>query len=478
MSADKGAPVILRYENEAEREEFLAAFAKSFHIISCCKDQQAIAAIINHPGNPPALVLCSSRPDSACRSELLHKASGAGCFRILISGQVSLDDIIQLLDDQVIDRCYGQPWEPDRLRSDLFLATMSVEERRWPTPTGSDSSQPLVLIVDDETTATKYLSRQLLRLQDRFGVRCAASADEALGILRCEGSRIAVMMTDQRMPGMKGAELINELRQSFPYVTRILTSAYGELDVALGAVNQGRIYRYEKKPWSAPQLLPVLDDAIARHYRLLAASEALLDSAGHAFDVTRQQRISNLRDALSDPAPHSLGPAPVIGRFLADLGRIQTISPGKAHHRGPSASDLDKSLIHNLRREMSSFASDGQGFELVQGHSLPGEIAQALDILLAASGLTRESLCITTSEKALHIASGQGAQLRMYRHLLSPLTEIPKPLIRQQAALLELYLRADRLNGEIHLTGGRQCFSLVLSIPVTAGAVDTGEPQP
>lgn len=468
MSATKGAPVILRYEKESERQKFVAAFANAFEILACADDQEALSCLASQSAASPALVVFSSEAQLITCSEIMNEASKAGCFRILITEKIALDNIIQLLDDRVIDRCYTQPWDENRLRADLFTATMAVDPRHWPEPLSTEKRQPLVLIVDDETAATRYLGKHLLRLQDQFGVRCAASADEALNILHQEGDQIAVMMTDQRMPGMKGVQLINELRQSFPYITRILTSAYGELDVALGAVNQGRIYRYEKKPWNAVNLLPVLEGAIAEHFRLRSHGETLRCEASSAFDAIRQQRRAAILNALATPAPGAIGPAEIIGRFLSDLETVTTLNPGIAHHRAVADSELDRRLIRELRDHVFVYRAPEQGSRSLQGHQVPSAIADALDILLAASGLTTRRLKVNEADGLLNIASEPENPFRMYSHALSPLAGISNPLIQQQAALLALYLWADHSGGQIHLTGAQHSFALTLSLPVAA----------
>ncbi|MDI9244342.1 response regulator [Marinobacter sp. CHS3-4] len=472
MPSEPAAPVILRYEHTSDLDAFQSVFAGAFDIIPCRTDEEARHRIDHAPQAPAALVMIQPSLRNLGKSELLAQASNAGCFRILISDQLALDDIVHLLDERVIDRCYERPWDEKRLRTDLFTATMGVGIRDRSEPAAHEApaadhteSRPLVLIVDDETAATKYLSKQLLRMQERFGVRCAASADEALNILRNEGDRIAVLMTDQRMPGMKGDQLISELRQSYPYITRILTSAYGELDVALGAVNEGRIFGYEKKPWNAANLRPVLEDAIAQHFRLKAQAASRQVQTSSSFQSSRERRRTRLMEALADPAPQALATAEVIDRFLSTLETIHTLNPGKAHLRALELPELDQALIRGLRVEVTSLTSPENGTREFHGHEIPAAIPEALATLLTASGLTTRSLEITESDQALTIASGPDQPLRMYSHLLSPLTGVSNPLLEQQGALLALFIWADRLGGHLNIHGGQHSFGLTLSLP-------------
>lgn len=466
MAAASSARVILRYDRETDKQAFLDTFGDAFHINCYRSDAEAKTDLSMTGQEPQALVMLVPSADQVLGSDLLAAATQAGCFRILISDSFALDEIIHLLDNHIIDRCYPQPWDSHRLRSDLFTATMSVASHSYTsqTPTHAEG-KPLVLIVDDETAATKYLSKHLMRLQDNFEVRCAASADEALDVLLNEGSRIAVMMTDQRMPGMKGLQLITELKQSYPHITRILTSAYGELDVALGAVNQGRIYRYEKKPWNASQLLPVLEDAIAQHRKLRKEVEASRCAASSAFETSRRQRRQALIEALSGPGFPAITSPDLAERFLNDLEQITTLAPGAAHRRASAPDDLTSALVRGLRHELSAYLSPDQGMTLLKGHSVPTSVADALQVLLGASGLGEDSLIITNSTTGLSIRTSPDQPLRMYSHLLSPLAGVSNPLVQQQGALLALYLWAEKLGAECQVSGGQQSFSLDLLLP-------------
>lgn len=480
MPPEPAAPVILRYEHASDRDEFQTIFGDAFELIFCRTDVEAKEHLDRDPHTPAALVMIQPSLPDLNGSTLLADASKAGCLRVLISDQIALDDIIHLLDERIIDRCYPRPWDEHRLRADLFTATMGVDSRDWPEPaafsepSATQQERPLVLIVDDETAATKYLSKQLLRMQDQFGIRCAASAEEALDILRDEGDRIAVMMTDQRMPGMKGDQLIAELRQSFPYITRILTSAYGELDVALGAVNQGRIFDYEKKPWNAANLQPVLEDAIAQHFRLKAGAASRRTQTSSAFQSARERRRTRLMEALAEPSPQALAPAEVIDRFLSALESVHTLNPGKAHLRALELPELDQALIRGLRVEVTSLTSVQDGSRQIKGHEIPGAVHEALTALLAASALTTRSLEITESGGELCIASVKDQPLRMYSHLLSPLTGVSNPLLEQQGALLALFIWADQLGGQLEINGGQHCFGLNLTLPCRRLEVSAG----
>src|SRR5207253_5671121 len=110
-----------------------------------------------------------------------------------------------------------------------------------------------VLYVDDEPgnlTAFAYC------FDDQFLVRTALSADEALAILAREP--VALLLADQRMPGMTGAQLSALVRERHPDVVRMIVTAYADIGDAVAAINTGQVLRYILKPWREEAMLEIL----------------------------------------------------------------------------------------------------------------------------------------------------------------------------------------------------------------------------
>jgi two-component system probable response regulator PhcQ len=108
-----------------------------------------------------------------------------------------------------------------------------------------------VLLVDDEERMLKYFKR---RFEKEFPVFCASNAIEAKNILNDRSHEIAVLITDQRMPGESGTELLTYVKNRYPTIVRILTTAFSSIEDAVEAVNNGEIYRYITKPWDFDEL--------------------------------------------------------------------------------------------------------------------------------------------------------------------------------------------------------------------------------
>ena len=116
-----------------------------------------------------------------------------------------------------------------------------------------------ILYVDDEAMALKYFERLVGPIAP---VLTAISVEEGKEMLRTRGAEIAVLVSDQRMPGAHGNELLRYAREHHPSIVRMLTTAYSEMGEAIEAINSGEIYRYITKPWDLESLRADLKNAL------------------------------------------------------------------------------------------------------------------------------------------------------------------------------------------------------------------------
>lgn len=117
--------------------------------------------------------------------------------------------------------------------------------------------KPAVLCVDDEPrvlNALEYL------LREHYEVETAPGGQEA--IARLEARRFHVLVSDQRMPGMTGVELLDTARTLAPATVRILLTGYSDLAAIVGSVNESEVFRFVSKPWRNDDLLATLDEAV------------------------------------------------------------------------------------------------------------------------------------------------------------------------------------------------------------------------
>jgi thioredoxin reductase (NADPH) len=129
-------------------------------------------------------------------------------------------------------------------------------------------SKPALLAVDDDGPVLSAVERDLrARYSERYQVYTAASGEQALDLLRRLRLRedpVALLLVDQRMPGMSGVELLTAARRLYPDARRVLLTAYADTDAAIRAINDADVQHYLLKPWDPPEerLYPVLDDLL------------------------------------------------------------------------------------------------------------------------------------------------------------------------------------------------------------------------
>lgn len=118
-----------------------------------------------------------------------------------------------------------------------------------------DYKKYAIVYVDDEEKSLEYFKRVF---EDQFRIITASNAKEGYRIFEEHKDEVAILITDQRMPGEKGVNLLQRVRRASPRVLRMLVTAYSDLDAAIDAVNSGAIYKYINKPWSIPELRVIL----------------------------------------------------------------------------------------------------------------------------------------------------------------------------------------------------------------------------
>lgn len=119
-----------------------------------------------------------------------------------------------------------------------------------------------VLYVDDEEINLINFKEALC---DSFEILTALSGEEALEMLAMEPD-IALVVSDQRMPGMKGIDLLSRARELAPHAERIIITGYTDPADIIAAINEGHVYRYILKPWSEDDLLITVTLATERYH--------------------------------------------------------------------------------------------------------------------------------------------------------------------------------------------------------------------
>ncbi len=114
-----------------------------------------------------------------------------------------------------------------------------------------DYQRYAILFVDDEANTRKYFRRLF---GEKFRILEAEDGVQALTVFRQHANEIGIIVTDQRMPNETGVGFLSKIADDYPDIIKILSTAYSDIDAAIGSVNQGGIFRYMTKPWDIPQL--------------------------------------------------------------------------------------------------------------------------------------------------------------------------------------------------------------------------------
>ena len=166
---------------------------------------------------------------------------------------------------------------------------------------GERRRRPVIVAVDDEPAVLAAVARDLRRgFGERFQVLRASSGREALEALsdaRARGLQIALLVADQRMPGMSGTEYLVKARELAPEAKRVLLTAYADTEAAISAINDVALDYYLLKPWDPPeeQLYPVVEDLLTTWEAGAALESGGVRLVGHRFSKDSHE----LRDFLA-----------------------------------------------------------------------------------------------------------------------------------------------------------------------------------
>ena len=141
----------------------------------------------------------------------------------------------------------------------------------------SQESRPRILIVDDEEA---ILETMMFTFMDQYEVFTTGDPKRAIAMIE-ENAPIAVIITDQRMPGMTGVDLLKQVYDRFPETVRIILTGFADSRAIIEAINDGHIYGYVNKPWEPDELKTIVRRAAELH----------------ALTVEKNRLLEDLRDA-------------------------------------------------------------------------------------------------------------------------------------------------------------------------------------
>jgi len=164
-----------------------------------------------------------------------------------------------------------------------------------------------ILCIDDDEHLLAGLKRVL---HGHFSVTTGGSGLQGLRLLE-DGSRFSVIVSDMRMPGINGVEVLRRAKDLAPYTVRVLLTGQADFQDAIAAVNEGHIYRFLTKPCSPRVLIEALTAAVEQH-RLLVSERVLLEQTLHGS-------IKTLTDMLALAYPSAFARASRSKKAIVEL---------------------------------------------------------------------------------------------------------------------------------------------------------------
>ena len=160
-----------------------------------------------------------------------------------------------------------------------------------------------VLCVDDEQNILRAIKRALFSLD--VDLTLVDSGEKALAVMK--DKTIHVVISDMKMPGMTGAELLEQVAAHYPDTFRVVLTGFADIDATIKAVNQGRIHRYLQKPWDNQELINTIEEGLeriklkdenARLQKLTKLQNAKLKEVNNSLEQVVQKRTKQIKAAL------------------------------------------------------------------------------------------------------------------------------------------------------------------------------------
>lgn len=175
-----------------------------------------------------------------------------------------------------------------------------------------------ILVVDDEIANVRLLKRVL---GDEYETLTAQSGAEGVNLL--QEHDVSLVITDQRMPGMTGVQLLEQSLTLRPDAIKILITGYTDVQALIDAINAGHVYKYIPKPWDADELKLTVRRALEA-YELKKNNDQLIIDLRQAFQQLEEMSAGAIRalaDALDAKCDYTSGHSLRVSRFAVAIGR-------------------------------------------------------------------------------------------------------------------------------------------------------------
>jgi len=243
-----------------------------------------------------------------------------------------------------------------------------------------NSRLPKILVVDDESENLAALDRVV---RGRFEMVGLQSPEKALEEVCKQDYQVVV--SDLRMPGILGTELLSEIAKKRPFVSRIILTGHTDTKDILDAINRAEIYRYVTKPWDNQELLTVLQQAV-NHHSLLIKNQQLIDALREKNEnlIAKEKELSSLNQTLEQKVQERTSELKTANEKLNQLVMTDTLTKVLARRAIFNKFNEEIDRASRYKRPLVAAMVDVDHFKIfndTEGHVLGDEalkkIAQA-----------------------------------------------------------------------------------------------------
>jgi len=279
-----------------------------------------------------------------------------------------------------------------------------------------DLKRYAVLYVDDEEKALKYFEKTF---GDEFRIFTANNAADGLKLVEQHGENIGVLLSDQRMPGEKGVQLLERARQIRPRLVRMIITAFADYDVTVDAVNLGNIFRYISKPIQVDDVRHTLHRAMEFYILQMERDGLLQEKLSVLQNLLITDRVLGLGVVAAGLNLHLHQPLRAVHAFL-------DLTPGRLSQQN---FDLDRLRQATFWREFHAHVV-----------SQAARIADLLGELQSASGAEHKmdaaNVITALIEQQRSAFSAKGVELKFEAAGALPALQASRPVFEKMLHLL------------------------------------------
>jgi len=305
-----------------------------------------------------------------------------------------------------------------------------------------------VLFVDDEGNILRSIKR--LFMEESYEVLTTNSGEKALELLK-DGQDIGLIVSDQRMPGMLGVDLLKQASEISPDTLRIILTGYTDINAAIDAINKGGAYQYITKPWKDDELIQIVRDAVYR-YSLIRENKRLTEIVKRQNEELKQwndqlqyrvqEQTIEIRES-EQKFRKLFDEAPVGYHEVNKEGDITNVNYSELEMLGYTAEEM-------LGKPIWTFTAEPETIKQVFEARIAGDLppGQAFECTYCRKDGT--SLVVLAGDKLLKDRAGMITGIRT---TIQNITEL-KQTEEKMASLQKQLYQAQKMEAVGRLTGG------------------------